>query len=530
MPFPNEHACRVRDPDQFARFRRDNDKDPNEIWGIREDESQALQSYRYPTSRWSESEAREHCTSHEGDFEPADPDSEENDSNDNGNDDDGAASQNVPALDLSVLSGVRVPNFSQYFGIWAHEPDRFVALYTQITQMDLRQHVKVASVERDAAGPRTRGVGDGEQKIAVINLTGTLTKKPASLSDDTSTVEARNQIRAARRSQEIKGILLFVDSPGGTVAGTPDLAEEVAAAAAEMPVTAFVEDLVASAAYWVASQADRIVANHKTAFVGSIGAFMGLYDLSARAGQLGMKPVLITSGGVKGMGFPGTEITEAHKTMLQGLVNETQAEFNKAVARGRAMSQAQVEKLADGALHTADTALDLNLVDAIQSFDETVAELKTAVRRGSGSQQASSDSGDTTMPDKTNDQPQPVTVAQLKEHFPSNTAEDREHCLEQGMTLEQAGPYMANALAARLQNREQELEQASVKKPGNQAVGEDTPPSGGDQFEDPRAEFQEKVEQKVAKGMSRDRAVMRVNRENPELRQAVVEQANATAA
>jgi signal peptide peptidase SppA len=336
-----------------------------------------------------------------------------------------------------------------------------MALYTQVAKMDLRQHVQQAQVTRDAAAPTKRGVGDGEKKIALVSLTGTLTKRPASLSDDTSSVEARRQIRAARRDGEVVGLMLHLDSPGGTVAGTPDLADEVAAAAQEMPVTAFVEDLTASAAYWVASQATRVVANHRTAMVGSIGTFMGLYDLSAAAGQMGMKPVLISSGGVKGMGFPGTEITEAHKQMLQSLVNETQSAFNAAIQRGRNMSQARVEQLADGQVHTADQAMQLGLIDAIQSFDDALAELKGSARGRSSSRRSdqSNQTGAQVMSDSQQGNAAPVvTVKQLKEKFPHNTAEDREHCLEQSMTLEQAAEYMNGQLAARLESREEELE------------------------------------------------------------------------
>jgi HK97 family phage prohead protease len=70
-PFPSEHACRLRDPGEFVRFRRDNSKDPNLIIGFRKDGSSDLQSMRYPTSRWSAEKARAHCREHDGSFEAA---------------------------------------------------------------------------------------------------------------------------------------------------------------------------------------------------------------------------------------------------------------------------------------------------------------------------------------------------------------------------------------------------------------------------------------------------------------------------
>ena len=72
MPFPNEHSCRLRSPTGYARYTRDNDKDPNHIYGIRKDDGKSeLQSLRYPKDSWDTGMAREHCKSHEGTFEPA---------------------------------------------------------------------------------------------------------------------------------------------------------------------------------------------------------------------------------------------------------------------------------------------------------------------------------------------------------------------------------------------------------------------------------------------------------------------------
>jgi HK97 family phage prohead protease len=70
-PYENEHACRLEDPGQFTRFRRDNSKDPNVIIGFRSDGSSAAQAFRYPTADWTEARARTHCGEHDGNFEPA---------------------------------------------------------------------------------------------------------------------------------------------------------------------------------------------------------------------------------------------------------------------------------------------------------------------------------------------------------------------------------------------------------------------------------------------------------------------------
>src|SRR5581483_9650939 len=97
----------------------------------------------------------------------------------------------------------------------------------------------------------------------------------------TSTVMARRDIRQAVADQDVAGILLAIDSPGGTVAGTDDLAAEVRQARTSKPVWAAIDDLGASAAYWVASQTQRVTVNSPTALVGSIGTLQVIRDLSA---------------------------------------------------------------------------------------------------------------------------------------------------------------------------------------------------------------------------------------------------------
>ena len=71
MPFPSEHACRIADPGQFVRFRRNNNTSPNTIIGFRKDGSSGLQTFRYPKESWSPEKARAHCSSHNGNFEAA---------------------------------------------------------------------------------------------------------------------------------------------------------------------------------------------------------------------------------------------------------------------------------------------------------------------------------------------------------------------------------------------------------------------------------------------------------------------------
>lgn len=283
------------------------------------------------------------------------------------------------------VDGLSVPrlHLEQYFGMWAVHPETFGELYRKVQAMDLAEHV-AQSVARDPtfepearrARQETPGAGD-QAVVAVITIEGTLTKRGSSFSDAGSLVEARRQVRTAARDPEVTGIVLKIDSPGGTVSGTKDLADEVARASAKKPIVAFVEDFAASAAYWVASQADKVYVNNLTAEVGSIGTFVALYDFSKAFQKEGVEPVLISSGGVKGAGMPGLEVSDEVREHLQEQVDGVQREFNAAIAGGRNLTEKAVRDLADGRIHLPAKAQKLGLIDGVRTFDEVLSEVVT---------------------------------------------------------------------------------------------------------------------------------------------------------
>jgi len=284
-------------------------------------------------------------------------------------------------LTTDDLRSLGVRHVEQYFGIWAILEDVFRAAVSRVERLDLRAHV-LEGLAADSAGavtaasrsePRYALTREG---VAIIPVRGTLTKYDSSFAE-TSTVRLRQAVRAARRADDVDAILLVIDSPGGTVAGIRDLAADIQSAAAEKPLDAYIEDTGASAAYWLASQARQVWAN-PTALVGSIGTFMVLDDMSGRAEQLGIKVHVIRAGAFKGMGTPGTEITEAHLGESQRLVDAVNAHFLDAVASGRGLLRGRVAELADGRVHVGAAAVDLGLIDGIRSFDEVLGGLVDA--------------------------------------------------------------------------------------------------------------------------------------------------------
>jgi signal peptide peptidase SppA len=233
-------------------------------------------------------------------------------------------------------------------------------------------------------------VGSGPQArtVATVQLAGPLMKAVGSMQSGTSTVQARRDLRQAAADPDVSAILLMVDSPGGTVAGTQDLAADVAAAAAKKPVWAFIDDLGASAAYWVASQATKVFANAGTAWVGSIGTLLVVYDVSGAAEEAGVKALVFGTGPLKGVATPGTVVTDDQQAYFKALVEDTQRSFDAAVAGGRGMTPDQLAAVKTGGAFLASDALRLNLIDGIQSIDQTLAQLAASTPAGASQQPA----------------------------------------------------------------------------------------------------------------------------------------------
>jgi signal peptide peptidase SppA len=297
------------------------------------------------------------------------------------------------------VKGINTPRLDEYFGLWAIEPARGMAMLEQAARMDLATHV------RETPTPRLRDAiramlshrvpaptalddddfGTGEEEpdpgyttvngIAVVPVTGTLMKQCSSLGGATSTVALQAVMRQLAADPTVQGIVLTFDSPGGSVAGTADAGEAIAAAAAAKPVLGHVQDLCASAAYWLASQCTELYVNNGTALIGSIGTIVATYDSSKAAEKEGIQAKVYATGPLKGAGFPGTQITPEQDAYFQGIVNQTQQFFTAAVAAGRDLSIESVSKLATGGVYMASEALDAGLVDGLKTFDQVLARM-----------------------------------------------------------------------------------------------------------------------------------------------------------
>lgn len=266
----------------------------------------------------------------------------------------------------------RFARLSDWIGLWAMEEMAFQTLVEIVRRIDLAAHMEDDPPPLKSAlekVPARKG-----KSIAVVNISGTMMKSQSSLGG-TSTVQMRRDIRQAAADPEVSGILLAIDSPGGTVAGTYDLANEVRSARRSKVVWSHVDDLCASAAYWVASQTEQIFANSPNALVGSIGTFMTVYDTSEMASMNGIKAFRFATGPLKGAGAPGTPITEAQQAHFQQIIDDSQMEFDAAVRRGRGFTDKQLADVRTGGVWTAENAQRLKLIDGIRPLEKTLDEM-----------------------------------------------------------------------------------------------------------------------------------------------------------
>ena len=186
-----------------------------------------------------------------------------------------------------------------------------------------------------------------EDGIGVVAIEGPILRKPDLFAriffGATSSEEIGDAIREAAGRDDIKAVFLNIDSPGGTVAGTPELANAVAALDKKKPVYAFSSGLMCSAAYWVASQARAIYAT-PSAQVGSIGVVQAVIDNSAALDKAGIKVEVFSVGKYKAMGAPGTPLTDDQRELISSNLAEIAGEFHAAVlAKGRAIPAEAME-------------------------------------------------------------------------------------------------------------------------------------------------------------------------------------------
>lgn len=229
----------------------------------------------------------------------------------------------------------------------------------------------------------SRFIADGERKVqprlpkvngavAVIPIQGVITKRGGWFSDGTDRVS--RTLDAAMASKAVGGIVLDIDSPGGSSYGLQEFADKIySLRGAGKPIVAIANPLAASAAIWAGSAADQFIVT-PSGDVGSVGVWSLHIDYSAAMEAEGVKPTFIFAGKYKVEGNPYEPLTDEARAEMQRSVDETYSDFTTAMARNRGVTRAKVlADFGEGRVLSAARAKAAGMVDRIASLDEVLA-------------------------------------------------------------------------------------------------------------------------------------------------------------
>jgi len=210
-----------------------------------------------------------------------------------------------------------------------------------------------------------------EDGTGVIPIVGVIGKSLSPLEKMTGAVDVSDigdTIDEYCINPQVTRIAFQVSSPGGTVTGVEELANKVRNIA--KPTMSYTDTEMASAAYWVAAAADKVVASPSST-VGSVGVYMVVADYSEAAKAEGIKMIVIKAGQHKAIGVPGAEVTDAHQAHLQEGVDEIHVDFKAGVLKTRKMVKAEDM---EGQVFSGKQAAQRGLVTGLaDSFNEAVA-------------------------------------------------------------------------------------------------------------------------------------------------------------
>lgn len=223
--------------------------------------------------------------------------------------------------------------------------------------------------------------GQGWDKVLILDITGFLSDVPPWRPYSppvTALKDVKEKLRKAEKDRRIKGVVLRINSPGGTVTASDTLYQEIRRfkERKEVPVVAQMMDTAASGGYYTALSADRIVAQ-PTSITGSIGVVLQKFDLHELLAKIGILNTPVKSGAHKDIGSPFRPQTEEEKKILQNTIDTLYRRFVETVTENRkGLRHEEVLSLADGRIFTAEQALDHRLIDRIGYLDDAIDEVK----------------------------------------------------------------------------------------------------------------------------------------------------------
>lgn len=227
-----------------------------------------------------------------------------------------------------------------------------------------------------AAVPLTPRPCEGP-RVAVLDVDGLILNQdftgPMSMGENPVAL-FREKLDAIATDPQVRGVVLRINTPGGSVTATDILWHDLRAfkARTQLPIVACLMDVSAGGGYYLATAADTILA-HPTSVTGGIGVILNLYNLRELMGQFNITPQEIKSGKNIDMGSPVRNLPDEAKKMLEAMAREYHERFMSIVKQARPRVNAKNDDLFDGRVFTAKAALELGLVDRLGYLDDAVA-------------------------------------------------------------------------------------------------------------------------------------------------------------
>lgn len=224
--------------------------------------------------------------------------------------------------------------------------------------------------------------GKGRDKILLLDISGVISSKERRrglFQERTSMVaQVREELEKASQDTRVKGVILRLNTPGGTVTASDIIFQEIMRFKREraIPVVACMMEMATSGGYYVSIAADTIVA-HPTSVTGSLGAIAVKFNAQGLMEKIGVEDETVTAGDKKDLFAPWRPLTEEERAIIQSMLNDFYQRFIALIAESRkTLSLEQVKTLADGRVYTADQALKNGLVDEIGYLDDVIEMVK----------------------------------------------------------------------------------------------------------------------------------------------------------
>jgi signal peptide peptidase SppA len=325
---------------------------------------------------------------------------------------------------------------------WAILPDALETIKAAHTQYQKGEFDASNIQARIDAQRKAQGGFQRADKIAIINLDGVLSRYLnlfSILFGGTSTAQVEQDFRAAIEDPTVSGILLLINSPGGSVDGSVELASAIYAARGTKPITALIDGTGASAAYWVASSADKVLMRSPTGVTGSIGVIASHFDFSQREKQSGLTVTEIASAPSKNILSSHAPLSPEGRAEIERQVGFLHSQFVSDMTRNRGKS---AQAWATGAIFFGQEAVSNGLADGFASVDDVIAELSGNSPQGAKAKAASVPTATAPCYQAVNAKPAPPVITPVTKPMPAPDPELETDTSE----LASAGQYVQRVL------------------------------------------------------------------------------------